>query len=484
MSRPSASLAANPQTPSQLDECGAPISTSFGMSGNAPTMRQPPRRSTARPSSRQIVLFLKADGLPAEDLVRRIHLVLLGREIGVEPDSDLESLVGDFALLPFLELVRAAGRARVTGRIVCASGEVTLDGGEVIAAAAGRAQGIKAFLRLSLLDAGPFWVWLRQPAGVEREIRAGRQVARLPGPGGPRPRRAGSARPRPRAARSRLLRGPLQSAPAGAAGRAAGLRHGRPAARRPAGATDGEILRDLHRPARAGDRRPGGAGGAGARGHRLDLATCRRRWRGRTASTSCPCWCSSATASTTTGWTSRPRSSTSCWRRGRSIRGPIPTPKADFLDVYRSLAPRKDIVSVHISEKLSQTVVARPGGGGGGAAAVPGAARRGRAGVASGWWTAAAPASGWACSPCSPPAWRGAGSSRTRSSSVWRRCATGMHVLFAVDTLEYLARGGRIGKARALMGNLLGIKPILGRGGRRDRGGRPASAAAGRPIRG
>jgi len=37
-----------------------------------------------------------------------------------------------------------------------------------------------------------------------------------------------------------------------------------------------------------------------------------------------------------------------------------------------------------------------------------------------------------------------------------------IHVLFVVDTLEYLARGGRIGKARAVVGNLLGIKPILG----------------------
>jgi len=36
------------------------------------------------------------------------------------------------------------------------------------------------------------------------------------------------------------------------------------------------------------------------------------------------------------------------------------------------------------------------------------------------------------------------------------------HLLFVVDTLEYLARGGRIGKAQALLGGLLGIKPILG----------------------
>ncbi len=36
------------------------------------------------------------------------------------------------------------------------------------------------------------------------------------------------------------------------------------------------------------------------------------------------------------------------------------------------------------------------------------------------------------------------------------------HMLFSVDTLEYLQKGGRIGKAQALLGTLLGIKPILG----------------------
>jgi DegV family protein with EDD domain len=34
-------------------------------------------------------------------------------------------------------------------------------------------------------------------------------------------------------------------------------------------------------------------------------------------------------------------------------------------------------------------------------------------------------------------------------------------LLFTVDTLEFLARGGRIGKARAMAGQLLHIKPIL-----------------------
>jgi len=34
-------------------------------------------------------------------------------------------------------------------------------------------------------------------------------------------------------------------------------------------------------------------------------------------------------------------------------------------------------------------------------------------------------------------------------------------LLFTVDTLEFLARGGRIGRARALAGSLLNVKPIL-----------------------
>ena len=35
-------------------------------------------------------------------------------------------------------------------------------------------------------------------------------------------------------------------------------------------------------------------------------------------------------------------------------------------------------------------------------------------------------------------------------------------IIFTVDTLEFLAKGGRIGKAAAMAGQLLNIKPILG----------------------
>jgi DegV family protein with EDD domain len=41
------------------------------------------------------------------------------------------------------------------------------------------------------------------------------------------------------------------------------------------------------------------------------------------------------------------------------------------------------------------------------------------------------------------------------------RYRSGHSLLFTVDTLEYLARGGRIGRAAALAGNILNVKPIL-----------------------
>jgi len=40
-------------------------------------------------------------------------------------------------------------------------------------------------------------------------------------------------------------------------------------------------------------------------------------------------------------------------------------------------------------------------------------------------------------------------------------CRQNHELLFTLNTLEYLARGGRIGKAKSLLGSLLNIKPII-----------------------
>lgn len=411
------------------------------------------------------VLFLEADGLPAEDLVRRIHLVLLGREMGVEPDSDLESLVGDFSFIPFLELVRATSRAGISGRIVCATGEVTFDGGEVIAASAGKARGVKAFLRLSLLDAGPFWLWLRPPAGPEREI--GQQEIRQDVKSlvflalEDRVHDAPDLR-----ARARVQLGPaffearfnprqqeLLAVLPGCVtvGRLLdGLPH----------VTDGEILRDLIGLREMGivaleepeeivrvvtdstcDLPP-----EVARSHGIHVLPVLVLFGDRVYHD---------------GVDLRPREFYDLLEKGSVHPRTNPTPKADFLDVYRSLAPQKDIISVHISEKLSQTVAhARE-------AAAEGLPKyqemRGEAERVSLQVVDSHSASlglGMLALFAARMARRGVEPDAIvdRLEAIRDR----VHVLFAVDTLEYLARGGRIGKARAIMGNLLGIKPILG----------------------
>jgi len=47
-------------------------------------------------------------------------------------------------------------------------------------------------------------------------------------------------------------------------------------------------------------------------------------------------------------------------------------------------------------------------------------------------------------------------------SALVERFYTSCNVLFTVETLEYLQRGGRIGKAQALAGGLLNLRPVLG----------------------
>jgi DegV family protein with EDD domain len=53
------------------------------------------------------------------------------------------------------------------------------------------------------------------------------------------------------------------------------------------------------------------------------------------------------------------------------------------------------------------------------------------------------------------------GASKGQILEATDRLLKGIRIYFLVDTLEYLQRGGRIGKAAALIGGLLNIKPIL-----------------------
>lgn len=58
---------------------------------------------------------------------------------------------------------------------------------------------------------------------------------------------------------------------------------------------------------------------------------------------------------------------------------------------------------------------------------------------------------------------RAAGDGKTKKEilGLVNKMISSAQVYFVVDTLEYLARGGRIGKAQALLGTILSIKPLL-----------------------
>ncbi|HEX3557209.1 MAG TPA: DegV family protein [Thermoanaerobaculia bacterium] len=408
------------------------------------------------------VLFLKANGLAPADLVRRIHLVLLGREIGVEPDADLESLVGDLALLPILELLRAANRVRLTGRILCGEGELALADGEVIAATAGRARGLKAFLRLSTLSAGPFWVQLRPSAGgaaVEREIRQDLKSLIFQA----LEDRVFDA-PDPRA-RARVELGPAffetrftPSQQELLAVLPNCVTVGRLLDALPA--TDNAILRDLLGLRELGIitlEEPEELVGVVtdstsdlppevARVHGIHVVPVLVLFGDRVYHD---------------GVDLKAKEFYELLEKGPLVPRTNPVPEADFQDAYRALAPKKDLISVHISERLSQTVVhARK-------AAEEGLPHyqelRGEAEKVAIKVVDSRSASlglGMLALFAARMARRG-----VKPDAVVERLEAmreRIHVLFVVDTLEYLARSGRIGKARALMGNLLGIKPILG----------------------
>lgn len=416
------------------------------------------------------VLFLDAHGLMEEELVERVHLVLLGRETGLEPDAGLESLVGDFSLLPLLELLRGLNAAQLTGRVVCGDGEVVLSRGEIVAAVAGRARGLKAFCRLSHVGAGPFWVKLRKlwSSGVyemDHQIRQDLpsliiQALEDRVHGAPDSRTRARIHPGPGFFDTRFT--PSQQellAVLPSCGTVGRLLDALPA-------TDGEILRDLLGLAEAGivtledphslirvvtdstcDLPPDLA-----RAHGIHVV---------------PLLVLLGDKVYHDGVDLRPREFYEHLEAGKAHPSTNPPPKTDFGDVYRNVAgvgAGKDILSIHLSGKMSQTLVhARVAA----AEELPELQRlRGNAesgeklilevvdshSVSLGLGMLALFAARMALRGHEP------GAIVERLEAMRER----IHVLFAVDTLDYLARGGRIGKGRALLGNLLGIKPILG----------------------
>jgi len=143
----------------------------------------------------------------------------------------------------------------------------------------------------------------------------------------------------------------------------------------------------------------------------------------------------------------------------RSGEGELPSTSqpsvGDFLAVYEPLLERgDDIVSIHLSGGISGTVrsaeQAREALVEGGVAPERIVVLDSRTGCAGHGLMAIA---------ADNAAKAGAGPQAAADAAA--KLGERMKILFAVDTLEYLRRGGRIGAAQAFLGSALKIKPIL-----------------------
>jgi DegV family protein with EDD domain len=125
-----------------------------------------------------------------------------------------------------------------------------------------------------------------------------------------------------------------------------------------------------------------------------------------------------------------------------------PTPQ-DFLDTYEQLAGFERIYSLHLSAKLSGTYQS---------AALAAAEAAGDRVVVVDTGSASA-AIGMLALALQRRLQRGAQDDEV--DALVDRFRRRSRVVFTVDTLEFLQKGGRIGRGQALAGTLLNVKPIL-----------------------
>jgi len=126
-----------------------------------------------------------------------------------------------------------------------------------------------------------------------------------------------------------------------------------------------------------------------------------------------------------------------------------PTP-GDFLRVYEELGDYERIVSLHIPLKLSGTLQSARSA----AEAVGGGKVRA---IDTGTVSA-----GLAMLALAVQRRLDRGTTDDEVDELVERFKRESGIVWTVDTLEFLARGGRIGKAAAMAGTLLNVKPILG----------------------
>ena len=126
-------------------------------------------------------------------------------------------------------------------------------------------------------------------------------------------------------------------------------------------------------------------------------------------------------------------------------------PPSDFVDVYRKLARETDeIVCIHVTSKLSGTYAS---------------ALQGRELAATGRCIevvdSLSTSMGLGLIVTAAARLAAAGENLQKVMAEIGQAIPNMHLLGVFDTLKYLLLGGRIGKARALLGNMLNVKPLI-----------------------
>jgi DegV family protein with EDD domain len=126
----------------------------------------------------------------------------------------------------------------------------------------------------------------------------------------------------------------------------------------------------------------------------------------------------------------------------------------DFLAAYEPLiADGNDIVSIHLAGGISGTV--------GAAAAAKGLLDERGAGARIEVIDAETACGGLGCVVLAAAAAARAGGDVDAVLARAREARAALAIWFCIDTLEYLQRGGRVGRAQAWIGGALRIKPIL-----------------------
>jgi DegV family protein with EDD domain len=127
----------------------------------------------------------------------------------------------------------------------------------------------------------------------------------------------------------------------------------------------------------------------------------------------------------------------------------------DFVAVYEPLlAEGKEIVSAHLSAGISGTCEAAM-------QAAKRLAEAGKGGERIQVFDSRSAAGGLGLTVLAGATAAAQGAGADAVVARMREARDGLRIWFAIDTLEYLRRGGRIGAARALLGSTLKIKPIL-----------------------